>query len=502
MGDVSINSTTSAESHSGLLLVPLEIRRLVYGHFLNANQLIRGTSYTTDEPAFDLRPFWICRQIRREAFEYFVASNQWICFADYGLPHDISKPLETSKLPMKFPAVLPTHDRNDLLASHVDLTVRIGHGCGSAKPSQHKPLSMSIFAVTTETWIMFCRVLGSGVDKYRYISVDIALRHHANWKHLFPHLLVYLAIIRTANRVRFTCMMHEPVFKRMKQVMTQSFGKPDDWHDYLKGILECASLCDKQGLIMAASAVLGVGVCTLLRLQELMTGENTYAILASDETTLATTNTMYSYFSDIRLTHADFLHKVCLARLKTGTAEEARSTLSSYKAIVEFLMPWAGMSPEQRRRAHLHEAQLSMLKFDYLKTKVDSKQADCLRFYDPCYQSNSNEELLERAACHYFYAAELDETKDNAARKVLSDIKKLLPYKIDPEIDTCNFPGIGEWKGDLDFWRRFHPDLNRTMVLYAKREDHSSTEEQLQTMKKELGIQDVDLEAGLLRLLA
>lgn len=217
--DLGDRSTASAHPDTGapnmpchnlslahLLQAPLEIRHKIYSHFL----LLDAFPDTKEGPGkFNWKILSVCRQVREEVWQYLCTSNKWIQFAVYTLQDDECPCPTEEQVPFTAPLQLfPKQQMNALVAGSL-LTIRIGHGCGLKKfPSTAKQVHRVVFAYNESSWIGFCTQLSEWVEKYRYVSFDLSQRYKNGYTSLVLEILIYLMLVRRAERARFTPMMH------------------------------------------------------------------------------------------------------------------------------------------------------------------------------------------------------------------------------------------------------------------------------------------------------
>lgn len=436
---MSINAATPAQALPPLLRAPLEIRREIYGHFLNADILMYGNSPTQDPPRFDLRPLSICRQMRMEAWNYLKEFNKWVCVADYGRPDAPSEPLRAINVPLALPETISREMKDEIRGSQLVLAICLGHGCTSPQEPKRQPLTEKIFPATPEMWMTACEDLAGTVQDWKYILIVIPERLRTKWSDLFPNFLIYLAGIRTAERAHFLPIMDVPVFERMAANMEESWDGADEWHDMLRGLLEHSTVLEEKGMIMGASAIRGIGIFTSLRLPDLMASRNPIVITP-------TTNTMYAIYTDIRLAQAKALNHFTEQKMLHSDSEAINTSIQAYDKLVELLWSWPGMSLEQRRQAHIHHGQVLMHQVTYLRYKATPIDAILACINRPDITSFSNDDdLLRRAASHYFSAIELDKSQAEPLRQILANIKKQVPKWTKPRIIKLKVAGSGTW---------------------------------------------------------
>jgi len=483
-----------------LLRAPLEIRQAIYGHFLRADTgVIYGNTEVPDD--FNWKILSVCRQVREEAWQYFSTSNKWIQFAVFSHQDDKGPfPLEK---PGHFEAPLqlfPKKQMNTVVAECV-LTIRIGHGCGLKKlPSTAKQVHRIVFAYNEVSWITFCMLLSQWIEEYRNVSFDLNQRYKKGYTSLVHEILIYLMLVRRAERARFTSMMDQPLFERMAQNMTKNFTSQESWHNIITGLTEEVQLCHRQGDLTIGYILADYAKKEVARFNPLSTDglESVFEprIYAS-----------YSLATDLHIAFAELLNAVIGTDrgVEDYFSRDAIDAILEYRDAAAVVFAFPGMTVSQRCKAYYHRGLASMYMARYACDPANLELAKSRRA--PGVRWDDTKALFIAAAKDFQYAGDIDPliaVSEIAICKNLS-AKHGLMEDIKPEIVEIDLPGYGIWRGDPNYWKSGPLPSNLAQQMYStfqEQENHAKTEKELKKLQHDLGIKWREGPAGLLRLLA
>ncbi|KAK5940998.1 hypothetical protein PMZ80_006275 [Knufia obscura] len=454
-------STTLRDAPSSSAASPLEIRHKIYSHFLQTKP------YAKYLPAellkhFDYKILSICQQVRGEAWQYFCTDNKWIQFAVFAseerpttLSMDVPLPFQT---PFR---LFPKHERDLLIASCI-ITLRVGKGCGLKKlPSSAKQVQRVVFAYNKDAWIIFCATMNFWLDRAPNVSIDIHPRYKHDYRKLIPNILIYFSLIRGANRARFTLMMDGPLLRNMVKNIVKVRQQPEEWHDYMLGMIE---ECAYEIIIGNAEnafriAKIGFKLCDELRessaYHAMIQGQSSWTPLNPGLSALL------SFCTDLELIGAEALDILLEQGMVLDRYNvDAYNSLCNLRNILSKTWKWPGLSPAQRVKAHHLRGMACLRMADYLRHAENLAFAKASMPDGPWDDVNG---FLVEAARDFYYAFDLDPAEGALSMQLWHEIDERLGHSVElkPTIATLDLPGYGAWRGDPEVWSREGAEANK-----------------------------------------
>lgn len=488
--------------------LPAEIRIKIYAIILKLDQHdLRLTE--TGDPQFDLSIFFFNRQVRCEALDVFLKQNRWIQFARFVHPYSDEEHPTQKENPFHFPAErFSAAIRAEVIRKHTTLTMRLGYGCGRKKMPRAKRIFRVIFAYNKYLWGGVCSRLSSQGFTPFDISLDLHRDHRADISKLLPDFLLFLPMVRGANRARFTELMDVDVLRIIANNMSKPMLRPEDWYELLFGLKEEGDGHLQRDQLDDALVwyVRYYRASQLTALHAIQIGSQGW------HPGSATANSISNLDSQVKIQLAEVYHRKLKAQLKDEHfPSEALHDLQKYSAVVEKARTWPGISAKQRMHIHRHQGYVDYWLSLYIMDdenvaygKIDLPDAS--HYAEP--RAQISLALKIGAAKEFYYAWDLDH-EACVEEKALFDRIAVEDRVLNPDTppfapDLTDITTLsGEvWHGSRKLAQQWGLGPDTDLSHWSSEDLHVMNDQQLVQLKRDLGIRTLSISSGQLRFLA
>lgn len=494
------NTEKSAMTIPALLFIPLEIRHQIYKHFLKCDE-VHSTKLSETVEGLDFKVLSVCRQMRAEAWEYLCNSNRWILYAYFPLNQvTVSTTLGCTS---SFEVPLNLFPRHQILAlkSRITLTIRVGQGCGRKNVPTRPPVERKIFAYNPQIWIAVCSSLAIQTGIYRNVSFDLSTKFHESYDQLLPNFLSYLSLVRGVNRARFTKLMDNKFFENMAANMLKPLHHPQAMQEYLKAIKEQGDYLRSKGDIRAAVQLYLHGV----HFKDAISGPELFASLSEQFNNIVSFMPQlmgaFHLVNDLAIAGTNSMHALVeTSKINGALPPRAFRDIDRSQHFIEQIMVWPGIPDEQRSWIHLARGKVLLHNAEYVQNPENVAYAQSVIKGDISFDKSST--YYQEAANEFFFAKDLDSIVGGPADFYFQHISKKLGGEegLKPKITVMDIPGYGTWRGDSRWLEKPMMDAESISlcppVAWCFKE-----EEELRTLREDLGIEWRDENVGVLRLM-
>ena len=466
---------------------------------------------------FHFKICWINQQLRKEALEYLCRRNHWIQIGFYIHKH---QPIPTNIYDVPPPFTIPTSVFpaplvTTLLQNHA-LTLRVGFGCGRAKPhADAKLFRRFLFAYNRSVWFDLCdpQVYFRAFDSH--MSIDLGSKYQTgnDYTKLMPDLLLPLASIRGIHGARFTKMMHVPVLALIATSMSKARDRPEDLHEFILGIKEVGDHyfgCDR--LWMSRTWHSRVGEHGARMNRDIVNGHPQWAMNRLGIRALLNTG------SDIMI--ATIAVRMRQVELQKKDGEFPPDVLNDIRALDEMIAQGfsaRGATIRQRMQLHYYYGLNMHHSAIYVKDAKNYERSD--RFLEKAGlprgpQDQQLRHFTVRAAGELFFATELDPDRTTEiGQKAKQLYDELVPvvtsYNMTEELNDYtrivsfdDLLGYCRWRGSAIVAQKLRLDPGEALYMHTNAGLVTKTEEELEQLRVDLRLPDKIVPLSLLRFIA
>lgn len=491
--------------------VPLEIRKLIYDHFLVVPEHSPGISLR-NKLDVDFRILHISKKIREEAWHHFVHSNEWIQVI-YPKQADGSHLIDLDGLPRLSQHAIPV-DRMRKLVKSATLSIRlVRKAATNVSLNGSIGYNSAVFIFTKPAYFWFTYRLATTLE-YSVFALSFKLNstRQQTYGQLIERTLVPLTLLQNAAKVVFPGNTNDRLFRHITAAMTSfnivqcipiamSKTKLDksirDIQEYMVAVNEEGDHLHKQGMDLAA-----------IKLYNLALDAHMDAVALADNADLSAQdprlNSIKALNTDVCIEVAKITNKLN-GEQKDETGNFKRTALPMLEEaflILHHVFNWPGATQAQRRAAHIERSVAAAHLADYFSTKPKGSFTP-LNIYTLHRYPRSAPMLQFGALNDSFVAMELSpDAPSRATARTLYDpfCRKYTVRETVPPIQTVGIPGHGIWRGDMVQLMNFTKRGVQPLMGTTERDLVVMTVEEIKNMKEDLGIPG-DRCDGLMRLL-
>lgn len=497
----TVATVPPTDTRLNLLSIPPEIRHNIYQYFLKYDKTA-DYDFKNDFLRSGVPWFFLCRQLRSEALEFFATNNKWIEFV-YPSSHEARVNDEIWIIP-RIPLPLLTNSERQMMLGERALTIAVTENDAEEKSAEEHVL----FAYTA---VSYAKVRDAVIIlrnmKGLAASITIGTKYHDRNHTIVEDLILPFVIERDSMdnpRITLTGVQNSKLAGALVSGMNRVSSSARDVQERMLAFKEEGNNFFKKGHLKAAVTFYWNALEMFTKFHSNGSLENVFSP--------AEVNVIMSIKADVlnNIVHA---WNVLAAESRDSAGLHISCTIPMIVETALFsrtMFNWCGVSEQQRQKAH-HRCAVAMetlaevCRFPEDVKYIQDHSPEALAMFG---ERLAPSDLLKIATHQYYYAWKADEHSSTA--QFLKDryqaVRTTHSCSIAKEPKLVTIRDVagykdGIWVGDRVFLQgQTSSQMRRDLESSIPRDNKAMTKKQLMKMKQDLGMPGGQTD-GLLRLL-